>query len=155
GNIDIATGNVSPSSISILFGDGKGGFGNLKSFALPSGSRSIAVGDFNGDGKLDLTTADFESDSVSVLFGDGRGNFDGTINANAARNLSVGISPMSVVVADFNEDGKPDIITSNFNSDDVSVLLGDGNGGFGEAVQFGTGFGPTSIAVGDFDKDGH
>src|SRR6516225_1503420 len=55
------------------------------------------------------------------------------------RSFSVGIDPTAVVIADVNGDGKPDIITANFGSNDVSVLLGNGDGTFQAAQDFAVG----------------
>src|SRR5262245_21904132 len=64
---------------------------------------SVAVGDFNGDGKPDLAVANLSSDNVSLLLGDGAGGFSGPTNFGA------GSLPDSVAVGDFNRDGKPDL----------------------------------------------
>lgn len=70
---------------------------------------------------------------------------------------SGGIKPGSVVVADFNGDGKPDIAVSNFTSNTISVFLNQGNGTFAtpivSPVQI-TAVGLGAIAVGDFNEDG-
>jgi hypothetical protein len=58
-----------------------------------------------------------------------------------------------VAVGDFNGDGKPDLAVANFNSANVTILLGDGSGGFA-ASSVGAGDGPFSVAVGDFNGDG-
>jgi len=57
-------------------------------------------------------------------------------------------------VGDFNGDGKLDIAAANAQSDDVSVLLGNGDGTFQAALNFAVGSGPGSVAVGDFNGDG-
>jgi hypothetical protein len=59
-----------------------------------------------------------------------------------------------VVVADFNGDGHPDLAVENYGSNDVSVLLGNGDGTFQAAVSYGAGEGPGGLAVGDFNGDG-
>jgi len=89
------------------------------------------------------------SDNVSILLGDGTGSF------GTATNFSVGDSPYSIVICDFNGDGKSDIATANNISGDVSILLGDGAGSFGTANNFLAGTNPISIALGDFNSDGH
>ena len=68
---------------------------------------SVAVGDFNGDGKQDLAVANDSSDNVSILLGDGTGNF------SAATNFGTGDCPYSVAVGDFNGDGKQDLAVAN------------------------------------------
>ena len=64
---------------------------------------SVAVGDFNGDGKQDLAIANFGSNNVSILLGNGAGSF------GAATNFSVGGDPALLAVGDFNGDGKQDL----------------------------------------------
>src|SRR5271170_3639957 len=65
-----------------------------------------------------------------------------------------GNAPDAVVVADLNNDGKLDIVTANFNSGTISVLLGNGNGTFKTQVTYPVGNGPDSVAVADFNGDG-
>jgi hypothetical protein len=108
---------------------------------------SVLAADFNGDGTLDLATANYSSSNISVLLG----NSDGTFQP--ALNSPTGASPKSVAVGDFNADGNLDLATANVN--DVSVLLGDGLGGFAAPASLGGFFSnPSSVAVGDFNADG-
>ena len=67
----------------------------------------------------------------------------------------VGRRPFSVAVGDFNGDMNPDLAVAINSTDQVSVLLGTGMGGFGMAATFalGSGMGPNSVAVGDFNGD--
>ncbi|HKZ81825.1 MAG TPA: VCBS repeat-containing protein [Pyrinomonadaceae bacterium] len=78
----------------------------------------------------------------------------GTANFDPATNFSTDLAPISVVVADFNNDGKSDIATANLNAGNVSLFLGDGTGGFSGPTNFSAGNGPSSIAAGDFNGDG-
>ena len=112
---------------------------------------SVAVGDFNGDGVPDLAVANANSNNVSVLLGNGDGSFQ------TARSFAAGSGPTSIAVGDFNRDGLPDlaVVNNNYEYDNnVSVLLGDGDGSFQAARSFGVGNLPTSVAVGDFNGDG-
>jgi hypothetical protein len=68
--------------------------------------------------------------------------------------LPVGTNPASVVVGDFNGDSKPDLVTANYGSANVSVVLGNGSGVFGGATNFSAGINPVSVGVGDFNGDG-
>jgi uncharacterized protein (UPF0548 family) len=117
-------------------------------FAVGLAPYSVAVGDFNGDGKPDLAVANDGSNSVSVLLGNGDGTF------KAAKNFAVDTDPRQVVVADVNRDGKLDLITSNAMSNSISVLLGNGNGTFQAAQNLASGGFSTSLAVGDVNGDG-
>lgn len=67
--------------------------------------------------------------------------------------INVGSEPSSVAAGDFNLDGKPDLAVANALSDNVTILLGQGNGGFSSAVgsPFSAGDQPVSVAVGDFN----
>ena len=66
----------------------------------------------------------------------------------------VGVGPSSLVVGDFNGDGKPDLAVANYQSNSVSVLLGNGDGTFQAARNSVVGAAPTSIAEGDFNGEG-
>ena len=71
----------------------------------------------------------------------------------ARQDFAAGRSPQSVAVGDFNGDGALDLAVANgFN--DVSVLLGNGDGSFQAARNFGAGSNPISVALGDFNGDG-
>jgi hypothetical protein len=72
----------------------------------------------------------------------------------AVTNFGVGPTPRSVAMGDFNGDGKQDLATANQGSNNVSVLLGNGAGGFSAPTNFGVGAAPVSVAVADFNKDG-
>jgi hypothetical protein len=90
-------------------------------------SRSVAVGDFNGDGKLDLVAASGGA-TVSILLGTGTGSF------GAKTDFGTGSLPLSVAVGDFNGDGKLDLAVANLGSTfvndpgpaTVSILLNTG-----------------------------
>ena len=95
-------------------------FSSATNFGVGSHPYSVAVGDFNGDGKLDLVAANFNSNNVSVLLNNGTGGFTTT-------NFGVGIVPNSVAVGDFNGDGKLDIAATNYGDNTVSILLNTTN----------------------------
>src|SRR5437879_4081009 len=77
-------------------------FATATSFAVGRGPHSVAVGDFNGDGKQDLVTANF-TNTVTILLGDGAGGF-----IRQSGNFNAGAQSVSVAVGDFNGDGKQD-----------------------------------------------
>jgi hypothetical protein len=70
-------------------------------------------------------------------------------------NYAVGPNATSVVVGDFNGDGTPDLAVANLSSNDVSVLLGNGDGTFLAAVNYAVGAHPDSVAAADFNGDGN
>jgi len=78
----------------------------------------------------------------------------GAVEFAPPKTYPAGTNPLGVVVADFNGDGKPDLAVANSGSNNVSILLGNGDGTFQAAVNFDAGLSPNSIAVGDFNGDG-
>ncbi len=149
GKSDIVTVNNASQNISVLLGNGSGGFGTAKNFKVPSRPSSVTVSDFNGDGKSDLAVTSSYFNNVSILLGNGDGTF------NSATQFDVGTNPNSVVVGDFNKDNKLDLAVANSDSNNVSILLGNGTGGFGIATNFDVELNPVSVTVIDFDNDGN
>src|SRR5262249_47032901 len=131
---DLVTVNyISGNSVSVLLGNGDGTFGLPQTLPVGYFPYSVAVADVNGDGKPELVVCNHFGDTprpsvhgtVSVLLGKGDGTFQ------PQRTFAVGLLPDTVVVADVNGDGKPDIVTSYQAPAGVSVLLGTGDGTFG------------------------
>jgi alpha-tubulin suppressor-like RCC1 family protein len=149
GYADVATANDNTNDISILLGNGNGGFFAGTEYTSNYGSRSIISADFNGDGNLDLATANGASGNVSILIGNGSGTF------SAATYFTAGGGPISVVSADFNGDGNKDLAVANYNSSNVSILLGNGSGAFSAATNVSTGINPFSVTTADFNGDGN
>ncbi len=154
GKLDFAIVNETGNTVTVLLGNGAGGFTAAPGSPFPTGTipDSIAVGDFNADGKLDLAIANAGSNDVTVLLGDGAGGF----TAAPGSPFPVGSTPDSIAAWDFNADGKLDLAIANAGSNSVTLLLGDGAGGFTAAPgsPFTVGSGPVSLAVGDFNGDG-
>ena len=123
GILDLAVTNAWSNDVSVLLGNGDGTFQAPRSFAVGSSPLSAAVADINGDGRLDLAVANYGNPSVGdlgnvvVLLGNGDGTFQ------PALPFTVGTNPESVVVGDFNRDGKLDLAVANFHSNSVSVLI--------------------------------
>ena len=76
------------------------------------------------------------------------------LTVRAAVNYAVGMNPSSVTVGDINGDAKQDIVVANGGSNNVSLLVGAGNGTFLPAVNYPTGTQPRSVIPGDFNGDG-
>ena len=109
------------------------------------GPNTVAVGDFNHDGKLDMVVTDHTSSSVSVLLGNGNGTF------KTATQIALDGPPVAVVVGDFNGDGDLNVVAL---TTDVFVLLGNGDGTFRVGKMFSVGSQPTSMVAADFNHDG-
>jgi uncharacterized protein (TIGR03437 family) len=121
----------------------------------------LVAADFNGDGWPDLAIANQGTNNVSVLLGDGSGNFAPVAGSNP---IGVGSAPFFVTAGYFNDDTILDLAVANQGDNTVTVLLGDGVGGFVEGAYnpftpatgspFMAGTTPVAIAVADFNGDG-
>jgi len=156
GRLDLAFANHGTQHLTVLLGDGKGRLAPAPhspvTVAVRPHTHGIATGDFNGDGIPDLVTESWAENRLELLFGDGHGNF-----ATPGAYVSVGRHPYQRVrVADLDGDGKADIVSPNLEGDDVTILLGDGRGGFRQppGSPFRCGDSPFSVAVGDVTGDG-
>jgi uncharacterized repeat protein (TIGR01451 family) len=147
---DLAVTN-DDNSVSILLGDGSGGFGTATNYPVGEYPTSVVVADFNKDQKADLALV-ASPGTVSILLGNGAGSF-GPAAIFPVSSGAVPPGPMGLTVADFNGDGKLDIATANSNSNDVSVLLGKGNGQFSPPRRFPGTKGTSAIAAADFNGD--
>jgi hypothetical protein len=146
--LDIAVTRIVDNKISVLSGDGLGGFGNYRDYNVGNTPTSVISKDFNLDNILDLAVSNFDEYDIRIFLGDGYGGFNGP------QDYSIGKQkPMCVIAEDFNMDGIVDLATAN-SPDTISILLGDGHGGFGTQQDYGVGGWPWSIDAGDFNKDG-
>ncbi len=135
-------------------------FATQQTFATGNDCRSVAMADVNGDGRPDLVLANGGSATVSVLR---NMTAPGASTASFAtqQTFATGNGPMSVALGDVNGDGKPDLVTANYFSNTVSVLLNTTVLGaatitpdFPQRATPAVGSGPVSVAVGDLNGDG-
>ncbi len=110
---------------------------------------SIAVGDFNHDGKPDLAVAAFYNGKVAVLLGNGDGTFKPAAYYTVGSNETTG----SVATASLRGDGVLDLIVTNDLSNEVQVMLGNDDGTFGMPTAYATPNYPAVVMVGDFNGD--
>jgi hypothetical protein len=160
GQPDLALADHDSYDVTVLLGDGKGGFVPAPSspVAAKKGesphTHGLALADLNGDGKPDLLTANNDDNDIAVLLGDGKGGFRPAPGAPFA----VGPSPYPPAVGDVNGDGRVDVVTPNTKpgKGGVTVLLGDGKGGFAPArgSPVATAERPYFLALGDVNGDG-
>jgi FG-GAP-like repeat/Abnormal spindle-like microcephaly-assoc'd, ASPM-SPD-2-Hydin len=150
---DLAVVNTSSNNVSILLGDGTGGFAPPLTVMVGATPKSLAVGDFNNDGKPDFVADNFIGGSLSVFLGDGAGGFTEATGSPVA----VAGGPIYVATGDFNADGLADLATANISPAGIGILVGTGNGGFAAApaspIPDGTNTFPQGLAVGDLNGD--
>src|SRR5260370_5201336 len=118
------------------------------------GPNSVVIADFNRDGKPDIAVTNADEGTVTVLLGDGKGKFTEATGSP----FPAGNSPNDICVADFNGDGIPDLAFANHEMKSLTVLLGDGHGGFtpapGSPVAVLSYPHTHGVAAGDFNGDG-
>jgi YD repeat-containing protein len=141
GKTDLAVANSNSNSVSLLSGNGDFTFHAAVNITVGPGPTDIKTVDLNGDGKPDLVVANSGiggtgTNTVSLLLNAGNGTF-------TRRDISAGVEPRSIAIADFNGDGHLDIAVANsgiatdisgtFNA--ISILFGDGTGNFTPVAQ--------------------
>ena len=155
GKPDLVT-RTTGTSLAVLLNKGDGSFQNSQVYSVPQPIvRVFTTGDFNGDGRIDLFVfgRDLISTSpafVSVLLGRGDGTFQPAINSNG--NWAQGSGPYSIVVGDFDRDGKLDVA---FSDENLTLLKGNGDGTFktpGAVLHLNNT--SADLKVGDFNGDG-
>lgn len=158
GIADLVTVNYASGDISVFLGKGKGAFAVKRNFAVGTNPDAVAVADLNADGRADLIVANYQDGTVSVLLNT---TPKGAAAASfaAQQTVHVGAGPRSVAVADFNADGRPDLVVANFSDNSLSLLLNT-TAPNAAAVSFASqqklpaGTGPKSVAAVDLNGDG-
>ncbi len=146
GKLDVAIADVTGGNTIVRLGRGDGTFDPEVRYR---GTGWITTYDVNLDGRLDLVIA--SGDTIMVLLGAGDGTFLDPIVSTAGLDTR----PFTLAIGDFNRDGVPDVVTANFSSSTVSVLLGVGDGSFEAPIGGGeTGTTTYGVVVGDFNGDG-
>jgi hypothetical protein len=159
---DLSVVNFLDDNFSVSLNNGDGTFAPPVRYELGGQQPSyIATADFNGDGHVDVSLCNAVSSDVSVLLGNGDGTFQPSREYTLSSSLlGLGLAPFSLETGDFNQDGKADIVASNSVTNNISVLLGKGDGTFQPTKTYPlltlntVGGIPFATAVGDFDEDG-
>jgi hypothetical protein len=159
--LDLLTCNSSDNDISLAFGDGRGNFTRApQSFPVGPSPYPFAVGDVNSDGWPDIVATATAtgpsrrqqlpfSRALTLLLSDGKGGF-------APRQLPIRTGePWFAAIADLNRDGKPDIVATHHEINAMTVMIGDGRGGFTEAngSPFDFGVPLYQLFIVDVDRD--
>ncbi len=147
---DLAVTNFSSNNVSILIGNGSGGFSPFATISVGTNPEGISVNDFNNDGIQDLAVAKTNPGNLSIVLGQGNGTFQA---ANTVP-LPTDSQPRFIKSADINTDGKADLVVAGTGSElRLSTLLGNGLGGFGPPNVLNQS--SVSVAIGGFNGDGH
>jgi hypothetical protein len=173
GRLDLVTANQGSGNVSVLTNAGNDAAGNVQfqpaiNSDVYGSPTSVAVGDFDNDGRMDLAATSttttvvggyygyyggyyptIQTDGyVNVLLGHGNGTFD------PAQSIWVNSTDLGdLATGDFNGDGKLDVVVADGTTVDPTVLLGNGDGTFKAVYHYTGGSGPDAVVVGNFNGD--
>ena len=154
GNLDLVFADYLSDQVVTLLGKGDGTFQKPIQFPAPS-PISLAVGDFDEDGKQDLAVVETSSGegSIAIFLGDGAGHF------KLSATYRTGVAPSSVATADFSGDGHLDLAVADNGGQSgkgsVMVFAGTGKGTFKTPITYKIAGAPWGIAAGDLRGDPH
>ncbi|HKW87434.1 MAG TPA: VCBS repeat-containing protein [Candidatus Acidoferrales bacterium] len=163
GNPDVIIANTGTPYITILLGDGRGGFTPARHSPFATTSyphvHGVAIGDFMGDGKPAVVTDSWGHSEILLIPSDGQGS----LILPGKKFRADLYSDSGVRAADFNHDGHLDVVTveqtfgTSGRPTGVGLLLGDGHGGFQRAPgsPFPAGGEPWEFTVDDINRDGN
>jgi hypothetical protein len=162
GRGQIRTRSPQPGSASILLSNGDGTFQAPRNFGVNAGATSVAVGDFNSDGRPDFAVGTVFTGSMDVLLGNG----DGTFQPPQLYAVDNRWGYFRVIAADVNGDGHPDLVGSiaadssqdywtSRSTQGLGVALNKGDGTFGDVTIYDhAGSELSGVAAADFNRDG-
>jgi len=151
---------ASPNGFTVSLANGDGTYKAPVTYMLPSGTAPapIATGDFNNDGKADLAIQLTGTNQIAVYLGNGDGTFQAPKTSTIALPGGQVFASAPLVTADYNKDGKLDLVAVGAagSQQTVYVVEGDGTGGFATPQMIlnpPAGSSVGNLAIGDFDDD--
>jgi RHS repeat-associated protein len=160
GKADLAVANFGSNTVSVFrntsMGGGSVSFASKLDNTTGAGPWTVSIGDIDGDGKFDMAVANFNSSTISVFRNTGIGV--GSIAFATKVDFATGSNPRSVSIGDLDNDGKGDLVASNYIGNTISVLrntsTGAGSLSFAAKIDNATGANPWNVSIGDLDGDG-
>ena len=148
GDLDIAAANRLSGTISVLAGDGLGGFSPAIEHTARPDIRNIAIADLNDDGLLDIVGTSYEDQKLTIL----RGAGDDLSFTN--HYLPVGAKLYGAATGDIDFDGAPDLVAVDLDASELVIIRGL-NEALPSVDRLPTAGGPLDLAVGDLNEDGY
>jgi Flp pilus assembly secretin CpaC len=146
------------NNVQVLLSNGDDTFKQATNSPITVGQQPSAIitGDFNADGFQDFVVTNFTDNTFSLFLGNGDGTFKPAAGSPFALPTAA-TGPIAMTAADFNSDGNLDLAIANQTTNNVIVLLGNGNATFNLATgsPFAVGKSPVAIATGDVNNDSH
>jgi hypothetical protein len=143
-------GLTDSEQVRVLLGKGDGSLeAALPPITISGAPASIALADFNGDGRLDVAIVQSETNTASILLGKGDGTFASPLT------FALGGTPAQVQAADMDGDGRPDLVVMFASAAPAfAVFRGLGDGAFAAPVNYSDIMAPSAMAIGDVNGDG-
>ena len=150
---DIVVGSYTSNNIGVFLNAGNGTFLAQTTYSTGASSNpsSVAIADVNNDNNPDIVIVSYTSNNVGIFLNAGNGTF----LTQTTYSTGFGSNPRSAIVADVNNDNKPDIVVACFSSNNVGILLNVGNGTFLAQTTYSTGASsnPRTAVVADVNND--
>ncbi|RMD97351.1 MAG: VCBS repeat-containing protein [Deltaproteobacteria bacterium] len=143
---DVCVASRREGSVFLFRNRGGGELDRPIRYTSGSGTTDLVVVDLDGESGGEIVAVNSGSDTIRVVIPGRR---------RPLRPIRVGRHPMAIVAGDFDEDGTNDVVTANYWSRDLSLLLGEGTGSFRKERRIATNRHPSALAAGDLDQDGH
>lgn len=147
GVLDAVAANHNSSQGAVLLGDGAGGFQAVSSATWAPFPCAVALADFDVNGAVDAAFACDTQGTAVITLGDGNGGLGNPLT------FGVGAFAASIATGDVNGDGRPDFVTANVGSDDLSLTLSK-DAAFAPARSIAVGKLPAAVILHDVNADG-